>query len=80
MSLTLDDETLTRLGRMRTGIAREFHRLPEHEVNRRFDQIVKQLLDEATIADFVPVLAWRYSRESLKSLEGVPAEYAASPD
>ena len=77
MSLTLDDDTRTRLGRLRSGIAREFDDLPEQEVHRRFDEIVRELLDEATFGDFVPVLAWRYAREQLSTVEGVPAEYAS---
>jgi hypothetical protein len=77
MSLTLDDDTRTRLGRLRSGIAHEFEDLPEAEVERRFDAIVQALLDEATFGDFVPVLAWRYAREELGVVAGVPAEYAA---
>jgi hypothetical protein len=76
MSLTLDDDTRTRLVHLRSGMAREFDGLPEQEVNARFDAIVRQLLDEATFGDFVPVLAWRYAREELSAVEGVPGEYA----
>jgi hypothetical protein len=77
MSLLLDDDMRTRLGHLRSGIAREFEGLPEQEVERRFDAIVRDLLGEATFGDFVPVLAWRYAREELSAVAGVPAEYAA---
>ena len=72
MTLTLDVETRYHLERVR-----EFERLPESEVNERFDAIVAQLLSEASIPDYVPVLAWRYSRETLRSDTplGLPAEF-----
>ncbi len=79
MSLTLDADTRTRLERVRSGVAREFRQLPEHEVNARFDEIVAQLLRDASFADFIPVLAWRYSRESLRTMEGLPAEFRDAP-
>ena len=44
---------------------------------QELDAIVEELLDEATFGDFVPVLAWRYAREELGVVAGVPAEYAA---
>jgi hypothetical protein len=75
MSLTLDEHTRTHLDRIRTGIAHEFQQIPQQEVNARFDAIVTQLLGDATFPDFVPVLAWRYSREELRSLPGLPAEF-----
>ncbi len=79
MSLTLDADTRTHLERVRSGVAREFRQLPEHEVNARFDRIVAELLNDASFADFVPVLAWRYSRESLRMMKGLPAEFRAGP-
>jgi hypothetical protein len=78
MGLTLDDDTRTRLGHLRSGIAQEFDDLPEHEVQQRFDAIVRELLDEATFGDSVPVLAWRYAREELATVAGVPGEYAGA--
>jgi hypothetical protein len=77
MTLTLDVETRDHLECVRDGVAREFERLPESEVNERFDAIVAQLLSEASIPDYVPVLAWRYSRETLRSDTplGLPAEF-----
>jgi hypothetical protein len=76
MSLTLDDDTRTHLDRLRDGIAREFDNVPQHEVDARFEAIVAQLLSNATFLDFVPVLAWRYSRAALKTMEGIPAEFS----
>jgi hypothetical protein len=75
MTLTLDPDTRVHLDRIRDGVAREFNHIPLDEVNTRFDQIVTELLIDATFPNFVPVLAWRYSREVLKTIEGLPAEY-----
>jgi hypothetical protein len=77
MTLTLDMQTRNHLERVRDGVAREFDRLPESGVNERFDAIVAQLLSEASIPDYVPVLTWRYSRGALRSdtVPGLPAEF-----
>ncbi len=75
MSLTLDDATQTRLTITRQGIENEFEHLPRETVDARFDRIVARLLDEATFGDFVPVLAWRYSREELRTVTYLPAEF-----
>lgn len=75
MSLTLDEKTRMHLERVRSGVAHEFGRLPEHEVNARFDEIVNELLEEASFGDFVPVLAWRYSREEFRAVEGLPGDF-----
>jgi hypothetical protein len=75
MSLTLDEDTRTHLDRIRSGIEREFQQIPQQEVDARFEAIVTELLSDATFPDFVPVLAWRYSREQLKRTEGIPAEF-----
>ena len=77
MTLTLDVETRTHLERVREGVAHAFERLPESEVNERFETIVAQLLSEASFPDYVPALAWRYSREALRSdtALGLPAEF-----
>ena len=76
MSLTLGDEIQNRLEWTRRQIASEFSDLPQDEVDARFDVIVAGLLDEATFGDFVPVLAWRYSREQLlAAMAGMPAEF-----
>jgi hypothetical protein len=75
MGLTLNQDTRTHLDRIRSGIASEFEQIPQQEVDARFDAIVAELLSDATFPDFVPVLAWRYSREQLKLMGGVPAEF-----
>jgi hypothetical protein len=80
MTLTLDQDTRTKLDRVRNGIAREFDHLPQHEVDARFETIVAQLLSDATFLDYVPVLAWRYSREALRTMEGLPAEFRPDPE
>ena len=75
LSLTLDDTTRTRLAITRRGIEKEFEHLPRETVDARFDRIVAHLLDEAAFGDFIPVLAWRYSREELRTVTSVPAEF-----
>jgi len=65
--LAVDQETATRLARTRANLGQEFNRLPQMEVDKRFDGIVTQLLAEARFDDFVPVLAWRYAREELQT-------------
>jgi hypothetical protein len=78
MSLAIDEDTRKQLDRVRGGIACEFEHIPRHEVDVRFEAIVRQLLSEATFLDFVPVLAWRYSRAALKTIEGLPAEFRSN--
>ena len=78
MSLTLDEDTRTHLDRVRTGIVCEFQQIPQQEVEARFNAIVAQLLSDATFPDFVPVLAWRHSREELRPLAGLPAEFRST--
>jgi hypothetical protein len=75
MALVLDEDTRTKLDRIRAGVAHEFDRVPRDEVDARFERVVAKLLDDATFGDFVPVLAWRYAREALRTLEGLPAEF-----
>jgi hypothetical protein len=75
LALPIDEETRTHLDRIRTGIAGEFDQIPQQEVDARFDAIVAELLSDATFLNFIPVLAWRYSREQLKLMEGIPAEF-----
>jgi hypothetical protein len=75
MSLTLDSAIETRLAVTRHGIEDEFDHLPREQVDARFDRIVAQLLDQATLGDFVPVLAWRYAREELRAVPDLPAEF-----
>ena len=79
MSLTLDVDTKARLDRARSELGHEFGHLSADEVNRRFDAIAHQLLTDATFADFVPVLTWRYTREALRTMEGIPAEFRTEP-
>jgi hypothetical protein len=75
VSLTLDDETRTHLDRIRASVAVEFEQNTQQEVDCRFEAIVTQLLSEARFPDFIPVLAWRYAREYLKTMAGLPAEF-----
>ncbi len=79
MGLTLDEEQRVHLDRGRSGVAHEFEHLPTDEVDRRFEAIAQQLLSDATFADFIPVLSWRYTREALRTIEGIPAEFRPEP-
>ena len=75
MSMALDDTIQTRLAVTLRGVENEFGYLPRETVDVRFDRIVAQLLDEAMFGDFIPVLAWRYSREELRTVAGLPPEF-----
>ena len=67
MTLALDTDTTEHLDRALTQVERDFSRLDAGLVHERFDAIVAQILEDATIADYVPVLAVRYTREGLRN-------------
>jgi hypothetical protein len=73
--LLLDEQTRTHLDRVRSGVEREFEHLNQQLVDRRFEEISRRLIRDASFGDFVPVLAWRYTREALRATEGLPAEF-----
>ena len=63
------DETLEK--RMRdaeTDVAREFESLDRELVHSQFERVSSDLLRNATVTDFVPVLARRHAREALRSM------------
>ncbi len=51
-----------------TDVAREFDSLDREFVRAEFDRVTRDLLREARVTDFVPVLARRHVREILRSL------------
>jgi hypothetical protein len=60
------DETLSkRLQMAETDVAREFDSLDREVVRKEFEQVTADLLKDATVTDFVPVLAGRHVREIL---------------
>lgn len=56
-------------------VAREFHALDPEMVHREFERVTENLLRNARVTDFVPLLAHRQVRESLKQ---VPTAEAAA--
>lgn len=63
------DETLEkRIRDAETDVAREFVSLDREVVRAEFDRVTRDLLREARVTDFVPVLARRHVREILRSL------------
>lgn len=68
------DETLEkRIRDAETDLAREFVTLDREVVRAEFDRVTRDLLREARVTDFVPVLARRHARETLRSLPSVAA-------
>jgi hypothetical protein len=57
-------------------VAREFDSLDRELVHREFERVSEDLLQNARVTDFVPVLVRRHVRENLKLLP--PATTAPS--
>ena len=75
MSPAVLDETFEkRMKQAETDVAREFASLDPEVVRVQFEQVAGDLLREATITDFVPVLARRHVRDILRAM---PATVAA---
>jgi hypothetical protein len=63
------DETLEkRMKEAETDVAREFESLDRELVHAQFERVSSALLRNATVTDFVPVLARRHVREVLRSM------------
>jgi hypothetical protein len=63
------DETLEkRMKDAEIDVAREFDSLDRELVHAQFERVSSDLLRNATVTDFVPVLARRHAREALRSL------------
>ena len=66
---TVFDETLEkRMHDAEMDVAREFDSLDRELVRAEFERISRDLLRDAKVTDFVPVLARRQVREILRSL------------
>jgi Protein of unknown function (DUF3562) len=56
-----------RMRQAESEVAREFGSLDPEVVHREFTRVSDDLLRNARVMDFVPVLASRHARENLKS-------------
>jgi hypothetical protein len=64
----LDETFEKRMKDAETEVAREFESLDRELVRQEFERVTGDLLREATVTDFVPVLASRQVREILRSM------------
>ena len=71
MTETLDETLANRLRQAERDVAREFQSVDPEVVHQQFERVSSELLQNATVTDFVPVLAQRDAREALRAL--VPA-------
>jgi hypothetical protein len=63
------DETLEkRMKDAETDVAREFESIDRELVRAHFERVSGDLLRDATVTDFVPLLARRHVREVLRSM------------
>jgi hypothetical protein len=70
----LDETFEKRMRKAEADVAREFGSLDPELVRAQFERVTGELLRDATVTDFVPVLARRHVRDILKA---VPATAAA---
>lgn len=72
----LDETFDKRMKQAETEVAREFAGLDRQVVQQEFERVTTDLLREARVTDFVPVLARRHVRENLRALpvRALPAE------
>ena len=71
----LDETFEKRMRQAESDVAREFGSLDRELVRAQFERVAGELLRDATVTDFVPVLARRHVRDILKAM---PATLAAS--
>jgi hypothetical protein len=64
----LDETFEKRMKEAETDVASEFGLLDRELVRAQFERVSSDLLRDATVTDFVPVLVRRHVREILKSL------------
>ena len=68
MTLALDELFEKRLQQAEVDVVWEFSTVDREVVHREFERITHELLREAKVADFVPVLARRHARDALRSM------------
>jgi hypothetical protein len=64
----LDETFEKRMRQAETDVAREFESLDPEVVRSQFERVAGELLRDAKVTDFVPVLARRYVRDVLKAM------------
>jgi hypothetical protein len=64
----LDETFEKRMRQAETDVAREFQSLDPEVVRSQFERVAGELLRDAKVTDFVPVLARRYVRDILKAM------------
>jgi hypothetical protein len=64
---TIDENFEKRMKQAESEVAREFHLLDPELVQQEFARVSEDLLRNATVMDFVPVLVHRHVRENLRS-------------
>jgi len=69
----LDETFEKRMKQAETDVAREFASLDPEVVRVQFEQVAGDLLRDATITDFVPVLARRHVRDILRAMPATAA-------
>jgi len=69
--MALDPAFEKRMKQAESEVAREFHSLDPDEVHREFARVSDDLLRNARVTDFVPVLVHRQVRENLR-VKSVP--------
>ncbi len=70
MTAVLDETLEKRMKQAEQDVAREFESLDQTFVKAAFERVSGDLLRNATVTDFVPVLARRHVRELLRSMPG----------
>jgi Protein of unknown function (DUF3562) len=68
LTLALDEMFEKRLRQAETDVVREFNAVDRELVHREFERVTQDLLRNATVTDFVPVLARRHVRDHLMSM------------
>lgn len=73
MAELLDEALAIRLKQAETDLARDFESVDREVVRAQFEQVAGDLLRNATVTDFVPVLVRREVREILRAMPATAA-------
>jgi arsenate reductase (thioredoxin) len=76
--MALDPALEKRMKQAEAEVAREFGSLDPEVVHREFTRVSDDLLRNARVMDFVPVLVHRHVRDNLKSVATAPSAVATS--
>ena len=69
MTLQLQEATRHKLDHLPEVLQREFADIASDRVRHEVEAVTGQILAEATIDDFLPVLVYRYARDHLRDLK-----------